>query len=178
MREDMGRVLVCYATGTGCTTGVAERIGETLASRGARVDVVPFESNPDPAAYDAVVAGSGTRARSWHPVAKRWMTRNTSTLRAKPLALFTVCMAMATEPENAHETLGVTDRLLAKTGLDPLDIGVFAGWYDPRKFNFFERKAMEMHKAPEGDFRDWTAIEDWATRVAPRLVSARCAAVA
>lgn len=178
MREDMGRVLVCYATGTGCTTGVAERIGETLASARARVDVVPFESNPDPAGYDAVVAGSGTRARSWHPVAKKWMTRNASALRARPLVLFTVCMAAATEPENAHETLGVTDRLLAKTGLDPLDIGVFAGWYEPRKLNFFERKAMEMHKAPVGDFRDWKAIERWATHVAPKLTSVRRVAVA
>jgi menaquinone-dependent protoporphyrinogen oxidase len=166
----MSKVLVCYATGTGCTKGVAERIGETLAREGARVEVASFKSSPDPAGYAAIVAGSGTRAGSWHPVAKRWMTRNAIALKPKPVALFTVGIALAQGAEKAGEMLGYTDPLLEKTGLEPLDVGLFAGWYDPRKFNFLERMIMQIAKAPEGDFRDWTAIENWATRIAPKLV--------
>ena len=178
MKEDTSKVLVCYATGTGCTKGIAERIGEMLARTGMRVDVAPFESNPDPAGYDAVVAGSGTRAGSWHPVAKQWMTRNAVTLKAKSIALFTIGIALAHGAEKAGEMLGTTDRLLDKTSLEPVDIGVFAGWNDPRKFNFLERKIMQIAKAPEGDFRDWTAIEKWAMGVAPRLVPVGRASVA
>lgn len=178
MGQDARKVLVCYATGTGCTQTVAERIGETLARDGARVDIVPFESGPDPVGYDAIVAGSGVRAGSWHPVAKKWMSRNAHALEAKPVALFTVGIALAAGVENTDEMLGYTDKLLEKTGVHPLDIGVFAGWYDPQKFNAFERLAMRMHKAPEGDFRDWTAIENWATSVAPKLAPVRHAAVA
>lgn len=178
MAEHTSKVLVGYASGTGCTKGVAERIGETLARAGARVDVAPFASAPDPAAYDAVVAGSGTRAGSWHPVAKKWVARHASALKSRPVALFTVGIAMAHGADKTAETLGVTDRLLAKTGVEPLDIGAFAGWYDPAKFSFLERKVMRMAKAPEGDFRDWTAIESWTTSVAPRLVSARSASAA
>lgn len=165
-------LLVCYASGTGCTKGVAERIGEVLARTGVRVDVAPMKSNPDPTGYDAVVAGSGTRAGSWHPVAKKWLTRRASALEAKPLALFTVGIAMAHGPEKAGETLGVTEPLLAKTGLKPKDIGAFAGWFDRTRFSFLEQKIMEMAKAPEGDFRDWDAIESWAESLAPKLSEA------
>jgi len=172
MSEDANRVLVCYASGTGCTKGVAERIGQTLARTGAQVDVRPMDSDPDPTAYDAVVAGSGTRAGSWIPGAKRWAMRHADALKAKPLALFTVGIAMAHGPEKVTETLGATDPLLEKTGLTPLDIGAFAGWFVPAKFSFIERAIMNMAKAPEGDFRDWTAIEDWATRVGAKLVRA------
>jgi menaquinone-dependent protoporphyrinogen oxidase len=169
MSEHTSRVLVGYSSGTGCTQGVAERIGETLARIGAHVDVRPFESSPDPAGYDAIVAGSGTRAGSWMPGAKKWATRNAAALQTKPLALFTVGIAMAHGAEKTAETLGVTGRLLEQTGLKPLDIGAFAGWYDPTRFTFIERKIMKLAKAPEGDFRDWSAIEDWATRIAPML---------
>jgi menaquinone-dependent protoporphyrinogen oxidase len=172
MREDTSKVLVCYSTGTGCTQSVAERIGETLAREGADVDVKPYESSPEPAAYDAIVAGSGTRAGSWRPAAKKWITRNAEALKAMPVALFTVGIAMAHGgAEKTAETLGVTNGLVQKTGLEPVDVGAFAGWFDPRKFNFIERKVMRMAKAPEGDFRDWAAIEDWAMRVAPTLVT-------
>lgn len=165
----MSKVLVVYATGTGCTAGVAERIGETLAGKGMRVDVEPFESRPEPGAYDAIVAGSGTRAGSWHAAAKKWMIHNAPALKGKPLALFTVGIALADGVEKTEEMLGYTDKLLAKTGVEPLDIGVFAGWCEPRKFNYLERQIMKIAKAPEGDHRDWDAIEAWAASVAPKL---------
>jgi menaquinone-dependent protoporphyrinogen oxidase len=173
MERQSSRVLVCYATGTGCTKGVAERIAEALTRAGLVTDVAQFAQAADPRAYDAIVAGSGTRAGSWHPVAKKWMVCNAPALKSRPLALFTVGIAMADRPEKESETLGVTDRLLERTGLRPLGIGAFAGWYDPGKFNYLERKIMGIAKAPVGDFRDWEAIEAWATRVAGTLTTAR-----
>ncbi len=167
----MSRVLVVYATGTGCTADVAKRMGETLSGKGMQVDVKPFESSPEPVAYDAIVAGSGTRAGSWHGAAKKWMIHNARVLKEKSLAMFTVGIALADGREKTEEMLGYTARLLAKTGLEPFDIGVFAGWYDPGKFNWLERKIMQVKQAPKGDFRDWEAIESWATSVAPRLTS-------
>jgi menaquinone-dependent protoporphyrinogen oxidase len=172
MERDTGRVLVCYATGTGCTKGVAERIGEALARAGLLADVEPFAQTGDLRPYDAIVAGSGTRAGAWHPAAKKWMVRNAPALKSRPLALFTVGIAMADRPDKESDTLGVTDRLLDRTGLEPVDIGAFAGWYDPGKFNFLERKIMGIAKAPVGDFRDWGAIETWAMRVAGTLTAA------
>ncbi len=171
MGEGMSKVLVVYWTGTGCTEGVAKRIAATLADQGMEVDVKTFRSAPDTSGYDAVVAGSGTRAGSWHAAAKRWMTGNAVALKEKPLAIFTVCMALSEGPENTEEALGYTDKLLAKTGLEPLGRGVFAGWYEPQKFNWLERQIMKMKKAKEGDFRDWEAIENWAAGLVPSLKS-------
>jgi menaquinone-dependent protoporphyrinogen oxidase len=165
----MSKVLVCYATGTGCTASVADRISKTLADKGMQVDVKPVDSNPVLDGYDAVVAGSGVRAGSWHSRAKKWVARNATALKGKPLAFFTVGIALAAGPENAEEMRTYTDPLLAKTGVEPVDIGLFAGWYEPRRFNFIERQIMKMKKAPEGDFRDWDAIEVWAANVAPKL---------
>ncbi len=165
----MSKVLVVYESGTGCTAGVAERIGNALSARGARVDVMPFDSKPDPAGYEAVVAGCGARAGSWHGAAKKWVVANASALKSMPLALFTVGIALAHGPEKADEMRHYTDPLVAKSGVEPLDVGVFAGWYEPEKFSFMERRIMNIAKAPEGDHRDWNAIEDWATALVPKL---------
>ncbi|MFU8891367.1 MAG: hypothetical protein ACNA76_06890, partial [Anaerosomatales bacterium] len=39
MGDGMNKVLVVYGTKSGCTSGVAERIGSALATSGATVDV-------------------------------------------------------------------------------------------------------------------------------------------
>lgn len=165
----MSKVLVTYCTGTGCTESVAARIGRTLEDAGMQVDVRPMDSGPAPDAYDAVVAGSGIRAGSWNPKAKKWMSRNAESLKRRPLALFSVGMSLAEGPQNAGEMLGYTDKMLETTGVTPKDIGVFAGWFEPDKFSWIERKIMKMKGAPEGDFRDWGAIGSWASAVAPKL---------
>jgi len=165
----MSKVLVTYHSGTGCTAGVADRIGATLAANGMRVDVAPMDSDPDPRPYDAVVAGSGVRAGGWHPRARKWMSRNAAAVKGKPLAFFTVGIALAAGPEKAEEVRGYTDKMIEKTGVQPLAVGAFAGWYVPAKFSFVERRIMEVTKAPEGDHRDWKAIEAWASGLAPKL---------
>ncbi|HEY3317124.1 MAG TPA: flavodoxin domain-containing protein [Coriobacteriia bacterium] len=165
----MSKVLVAYATGSGCTAGVAEKIGATLASKGIEVDVVPVDSKSEPAGYDAVVAGSGVRAGSWHPRAKKWVARNASALKGKPLAFFTVGTAPTHSAGGFDEMRGYTDKLLADTGVEPVDIGLFAGWFVTSKFNFIERWIMRIAKTPEGDHRDWEAIEAWAARVSAKL---------
>lgn len=63
------RILVGYATRNGSTTGVAEKIGETLGERGYSVDVVPLKERSSPEGYDAVVLGSAVNGGQWLPEA-------------------------------------------------------------------------------------------------------------
>lgn len=163
----MRKVLVTYATKSGSVTEIAERIGKTLGAD-AQVDVRPVGDHPDASAYDAVVVGSGIRAGNWHAPAKRWVSSNAGTLKAKPVAFFSVGLSM-TEPDKADEMRAYTDPLAAETGVKPVDVGTFAGWFVPAEFGFAERTIMKMMKAPEGDHRDMAAVEAWAKSVAPKL---------
>lgn len=165
----MSTLLVVYGTGTGCTAGVAERIGKILADRGATVDVVSAKDAPAATGYDAVVVGSGIRAGSWHAPVKEWVMRNAADLKGTPVAFYTACLTLANDPGKTDEVRAYTDPLIAESGVTPVEVGLFAGWNEPKKFSFIERTVLKMMKAPEGDFRDWDAIEAWAAEVAPKL---------
>jgi menaquinone-dependent protoporphyrinogen oxidase len=169
MGAGMNSVLVVYGTGSGCTAGVAERIGAAVAARGVKVDVVPAKDAPDPSGYDAVFVGSGVRAGNWHAPVKEWVTRNASTLGTGKLAFFTVGLTLATDPGKTEEVRAYTDALIAESGVTPSDVGLFAGWNEPKRFSFIERTIMKLMKTPEGDFRDWASIDAWATKTATAL---------
>jgi len=165
----MKKVLVVYGTGSGCTTGVAEKIGTTLADKGITVEVFPAAEAPTAAGYDAVFVGSGVRVGSWHGPVKEWVAANAGALKEVPVAFFTACLTMATEPGKAGEVRAYTDQLIAETGLKPVDIGLFAGWNEQKRFSFIERTILKMMGAPAGDFRDFAAIGSWTSATAGKL---------
>lgn len=171
MGDGMSKVLVVYGTGTGCTAGVAERIGKAMAAKGATVEVVPAKQAPDPAAYDAVLVGSGVRGGNWHAPVKQWVATHAETLKSKPVAFFTACLTLADDPTKTDEVRAYTDPLVAETGVTPVDIGLFAGWNEPKHFSFVERTILKMMKAPQGDFRDWAAIDAWSEKVSGQLLA-------
>lgn len=162
----MSTVLVVYGTKSGCTAGIAERIGVALGELGIAAEVKPAQDKPDPSAYDAVIVGSGVRAGSWHASAKKWLAANAAVLRDKPLALFTACLTMATDPGKADEVRAYTAPLVTETGIEPVDIGLFAGMNDSKVFSLPERLIMKAMKAPEGDFRDYESVDIWTRGVA------------
>ncbi len=165
----MSTVLVVYGTKTGCTEGIAEHVGATLVDAGATVDVKRVEDKPDPAGYDAVIVGSGVRAGSWHGAVKEWVTKHAWKLKETPTAFFTACLTMAAGAEKADEVRAYTDPLIAETGIEPVDIGLFAGMNEPKRFSLPERLIMKAMKAPQGDFRDMDAIAAWTRETAPKL---------
>ncbi len=169
MGGGMSRVLVVYGTKTGCTAGVAEQIGATFAEAGAIVDVVPVADASSPDGYDAVVVGSGVRVAQWHAPVKEWVTANAAMLKGMPIAFFTACLTMASEPEKADEVRAYTDPIVEETGVQPVDIGLFAGMNEPKTFSLPERLILKVMKAPEGDFRDYEAVVEWTRGVAGKL---------
>jgi menaquinone-dependent protoporphyrinogen oxidase len=168
----MSKVLVVYGTKTGCTAGIAERIGETLAEAGASVDVTPASESPDPVAYDSVVVGSGVRAGNWHGAVKEWVRSNADALQDMPVAFFTACLTMGTDPDKADEVRAYTDPLVEETGVEPVDVGLFAGMNEPKRFSLPERLILKAMKAPQGDFRDYEAVSAWTRAVAGMLGAA------
>lgn len=165
----MSKVLVVYGTTTGCTKGVAQRVSKVLRDRGLTSEVVAVADAPDPTGYDAVFVGSGVRAGKWHAAVNSWVAKYAAELQVKKVAFFTVGLTLASDPTKTAEVRAYTEPLVAETGVTPIDIGVFAGANDPKKFSFVERTIMKLMKAPVGDFRDWDAIDAWAGASADRL---------
>jgi len=166
----MASALLVYGSWTGSTAGIARRVGQTLTARGIRVLTVPAGSAPDPAAYDAVIIGSAVRQGAWHPTAAAWMRRHAGVLRARPLALFSVCLTPACHPERTPEARGYAVALTMELELDPQALAIFAGSYDPHRVSFIERARASMWGAKRGDFSDPEAIESWAREIVPALV--------
>ncbi|MCK8115091.1 flavodoxin domain-containing protein [Anaerosoma tenue] len=165
----MSDVLVVYGTKTGCTAGIAEQIGAILVEAGLTADVHSVEKAPGPSGYRAVIVGSGVRAGSWHGAVKEWVTAHAEALTSRPVAMFTACLTIASDPDKADEVRAYTDPLLAETGITPIDIGLFAGMNEPKAFSLPERLIMKAMKAPQGDFRDYEAVAEWTRGVAERM---------
>jgi menaquinone-dependent protoporphyrinogen oxidase len=162
------RALVIYATKSGCTAGIADRIGSALEQAGADVTVQPADSAASPEGFDLVIVGSGVRAGSWHQAVKSWVVEHADTLKRIPVALFTCGLMITQGAEKEAEVRAYTDALIEEAGIEPVDVALLAGWNQPSSFSVPERLIMKLMKAPVGDFRDWAAVEDWARGVAAR----------
>jgi menaquinone-dependent protoporphyrinogen oxidase len=167
------RVLVAYATKYGATAEIAERIGQTLQQTGFDATVAPAERAGDPAGYSAVVLGSAVYAGSWRKEAAAWLEAHATALAGRPTWLFS---SGPTGEGDAVELMKgwrfpealqpIADRI------QPRDIVFFHGEIDTKKLNLAEKVLVKGIKAPTGDFRDWEAIEAWASGIAQALQTA------
>jgi menaquinone-dependent protoporphyrinogen oxidase len=160
------RVLVGYATVTGSTVGVAEKIGETLAERGFDVDVKPMKDRPSLDGYAVVILGSAVNGARWLPEAEAFVTDNGDALGRVPVSLFCVhAMNTGPEPQKVARRRKYLDK--EREVVTPVAEGYFAGigpndadsnWFTRRMFRTFGGDV-------EGDGRDWNAIKAWAEEV-------------
>jgi menaquinone-dependent protoporphyrinogen oxidase len=165
----MSKVLVVFGTKTGATQDIAEWIGAEVSETGHEVTVASAPDAPPPDGFEAVIVGSGVRAGNWHSPVTDWVVEHADRLRELPVAFFTVGMTMATQPERADEVRAWTDALIEKSGVEPIDIGLFAGMNEPKRFSLPERLILKAMKVPEGDFRDEAAVRKWARKTAGKV---------
>jgi len=159
------KILVAYATKAGSTAGVAAEIGRVIERKGGhKVDVHPMGKLKEVGGYDAVIIGSAIRAGKWLPVAMKFVEEHKDALSQVPVAFFTVCLTMMEDTEeNRRAVAAYLDPV--RDLVQPVDVGLFAGVMDYSKLPFILRLMMKKMKSPEGDFRDWEAIRDWAGQV-------------
>lgn len=163
------KVLVVYATKTGCTKTIAEDIAETLKGQGADVSIADASAAQSPSGFDAVVIGSGVRAGRWHKSASEWVVRNADALRVMPVAMFTCGLMIRKGKEKENEVRAYTDALLASSGIKPVSIGLLPGWFEPGQFGWGERTILKLMKTPQGDFRDKSKTKEWVSEVLSAL---------
>lgn len=168
----MSNVLVVYATAAGSTAEVAEAIGKVLREEGASVDVRRAKEVGDVGGYDAVVVGSGVRAGRTYAEAGQFLAAHQVALGRVPVAGFVVCLAAKDgTDESGAEAEGYLDAMFAQApGVEPVSKGVFAGAIDYAKLPWLLGVILKLlKKEPGGDYRDWEAIQDWATNLASML---------
>jgi menaquinone-dependent protoporphyrinogen oxidase len=168
------KVLVTYASRTGTTTGVAQAIGKILERDGIEVDVVAMEDVHDLAPYRAVVLGSSIQAARWLPEATAFVHSYQATLRALPVAIFTVCMtmAMARSEQYRQEVAGWLAPV--RSLIRPVNEGYFAGRLQIDQVSSFGERIKFRFSVlfgiwKEGDHRDWRAIALWAGELKKQL---------
>ena len=177
--DDQDVCLVVYASKHGATRGIAGRIAAGVRTAGCQADVRPVKDAGDLAAYDAFVIGSAAYESHWRKEATEFVRRNRRSSPPGPCG----CSAAAGSAPNpptpragtcaslqcrkrfpsslTHCTLAVTG-LLRRAG--------------PRKADLRRAVTSQLPAAraglPEGDFRNWPEIDDWAAGIARELATA------
>ncbi len=159
-------VLVAYASKHGSTQGIAERIAEMLRQMGKEVEARPVEAVENTGSYEAFVIGSAVYYGSWLKEATEWVHRNQAVLAQRPVWLFS-SGPLGTEVKDAEPQ--PKEMAEFQQAIRPRDERIFFGALDHNRLSFAERMVLKAVRAPEGDFRDWQAIDAWAESIARDL---------
>lgn len=162
------KVLLAVASKHGSTREIAAAIAATLRTQSFEVDLRDIAEVAEVAGYDAVIIGSAIYAGQWLPEARQFAKHHAVQLAARPLWLFSSGPLGAGEPQ-PHD-----DPQQLATALQDVairDHRIFVGKLDPADLGFGERLIARVVHAPAGDFRDWSAVRDWASAIGAELAS-------
>lgn len=171
------KVLVAYESKYGATEGIAQRIGEGLRRRGHEVEVARCQEVIEPSGFDAYVIGSATYEFNWRKDARKFVKRNVDELASHPVWLFSSGPVGTDEVDKEGNDVlkGAEPKQFGKYEelLHPRGKQVFRGAYDHDKLRGADRIITWLPAIrdilPQGDFRDWDAIDAWSSSIADQL---------
>lgn len=163
------RVLVTAASKHGSTEEIGHAVVEELDRRGIVADFLVPEAVRSLDGYDAVVIGSAVYAGHWLKPARELVERLGGELQSRRVWLFSSGPVGEPEPKPDGDPADV-DELLAATGAE--EHAVFGGRIKRDELGFAERAIVRALRVADGDYRDWVAIDAWASRIAARLAGA------
>jgi menaquinone-dependent protoporphyrinogen oxidase len=169
--------LVAYASKYGATQGIAERISDRLVASGHAAQARSIKAADDLLGYDTFVVGSAAYMGSWLKEATEFMRSNQALLVTRPVWLFSSGPLGGAAKDVEGRDLLVTSEPKEfdefRQSIRPRDAHVFFGALNPSKLGFsyraFRRIPAGRALLPEGDFRDWAAIDAWADSIALAL---------
>lgn len=163
-------VLVAYASRLGSTRGIAARIAARLEAGGLDAMVREVGTLDELWTYDAFVIGSAVYAGHWLKEGRRFVQDRKTALLGRPVWLFSsgpvgaASRAVPVAPAEVGELRRATQAIEHR---------IFAGALDRQTVATADLGLAERFIArrfvPEGDFRDWPAIDAWADEIARHL---------
>jgi menaquinone-dependent protoporphyrinogen oxidase len=165
------KVLVAFGSQFGSTAGIAQRIAQVLREEGHETLVAPVSEAPDPSTFGAAVVGSAVHAGHWLKGAAGFLDRCGPSLASRPVWLFSSGplgdRAVAAPQPDPREVV------TARRSIGPRDHRVFAGSFDRATADFsglgLAERTIVRRFLPDGDWRDWDAIEAWARGIGRTL---------
>lgn len=167
----MASVLILYASETGQTAKVAERMAQQMRDKSHNVDSFPLDELPrdlDIEAYDGILIGAPIRMMKFPKSVVQFARRNRDKLVAHKGGFFAVCMAVAASKPKAHQDLEKwMTSFFSETGWQPEKQAVFAGAVMYTKYDFVTRMIMKKISADEGhstdtsrdhEYTDWDQV--------------------
>jgi menaquinone-dependent protoporphyrinogen oxidase len=115
--------------------------------------------------YDAVILGSAIYMGHWMEPMKALIERTAADLAHRPVWLFS-SGPLGDVPMPAPEPADVP-ALIEQT--HSVDHRTFAGKLDRHQLGLGERIVATAVRAPEGDFRPWVEVREWACDIARAL---------
>lgn len=170
------KLLVVYASKYGSTREVADVIASKVREQGYVVDLrsTAEVKGIDLHEYAAVVLGAPIYMNNWLSEAHDFMETYKPTLSKRPLAIFSLG-PVDDSPENMQIAKdGLTNALERYGWLNPVEITMFVGKYDPAKLGPMHKliailPASPLHDLPATDHRDWAVIHQWARALPEKL---------
>lgn len=168
-------VLVTYATRLGSTREIAERIAGQLGNHGVQMTTSSVDAVFDVAPFDAVVIGTALYAGHVLKAAREFVRDYRAELAARPVWLFSsgpvgdlAARSEPVVPGDVSELLETVKARGHRTFAGALDRSAI----DKADFPVLERIVAKRF-VPEGDWRDWGAIDGWADTIAHELTGLR-----
>lgn len=159
------RVLIVTASKHGATADIGRAIADVMSGEGIEALV----SEPDRVAtlegVDAVVLGSAVYAGRWMKTMKELVDSDGDELARRPVWLFS--SGPIGEPPKPEEDPVDVAPIVEKIGAR--EHHIFSGKLDRKVLKFGERAIVNAFKVPDGDFRDWDEIRNWAKGIAEAL---------
>lgn len=165
------RVLVSAASRHDATRETAEAIAAGLAKRGLDAEARPLEQITSLDRFDTVVLGSAIYMGRWLKSAREFVSEHAAELSSMPVWL------LRSGPLGPPDHLippgesADTDRIVELVGAR--GHRVFAGRLERTSLGFAERAAAKAVHAPDGDCRDWAAVDAFAREIASELAAER-----
>ena len=163
--SDKPRVLVSAGSKHGATAEIARRIAIQLEEDGCDVATCAPSEAHDVGDFDAIVLGSAVYAGHWTADAKD-LASAIGRVEARPPVWLFSSGPVGDPPKPEEEPVDVSE---IRTATDAREHHVFSGKIDKATLGFGEKAILMALKVPEGDFRDWDAIDRWASRIAEQL---------